>query len=192
MNYKKLILNYSNLLNSLIENSNFSNIEILYKALDMRFSNNGRVFLAGNGGSAAIASHATTDLSKISRPKDKLNAICLNENIPLLTATANDFGYEHIYTEIVKNYKINNSDMLIVISSSGNSENINNLIKYFDNKNIETFSLTGFDGGSVLKKSKYSIHINSPANYYGPVEDIHMMIFHIYAHLVKQDIKEIQ
>ena len=161
MNYSKLLINYNNLISSLIGKSDISNIETLYQAFDKRFLSNGRVFFAGNGGSAAIASHASTFLSKISKSKNKLSTICLNENISLLTATANDFGYENIFTEIIKNFKINDSDMLVTISSSGNSKNINNLIDYFNNNNIDTFSLTGFDGG-VLKNSKFNIHINSP------------------------------
>ena len=192
MNYSKLLINYNNLISSLIGKSDISNIETLYQAFDKRFLSNGRVFFAGNGGSAAIASHASTDLSKISKSKNKLSTICLNENISLLTATANDFGYENIFTEIIKNFKINDSDMLVTISSSGNSKNINNLIDYFNNNNIDTFSLTGFDGGVSKKNSKFNIHINSPKNYYGPIEDIHMMLFHIYVHLIKQDIEEIK
>ena len=80
---------------------------------------------------------------------------------------------------------------MIPISSSGNSKNIINLIDYCNQNNIPTFALLGFDGGKAKSIADEALVLNAPNNYYGPVEDLHMMIFHIYSHITKNDIKQL-
>ena len=86
---------------------------------------------------------------------------------------------------------MNLADLVIVISSSGNSKNIINLIEYSKEKGAKTFALLGFDGGKANEIVDFPILINSKNGYYGPVEDIHMIIFHLFAHLIKSDIDEL-
>jgi len=186
--------NFSSYLDIIIEISksiDSKKLEALYERIDNSFNEKSRIFLAGNGGSAAVASHAATDLNNLNKKNKILNAISLSTNTPQLLANSNDYGYENVFINQIKNYKPNKNDTLIAISSSGNSENILNLIEYCKKMNTPTFSLLGFNGGEALSKSDYSLVVGSPKNYYGPVEDIHMMIFHLYAHLIKGDIREL-
>tara|TARA_Y100001958_G_C21150271_1_gene486608 strand:- start:556 stop:1134 length:579 start_codon:yes stop_codon:yes gene_type:complete len=182
---------YVKTLTSISEFIDYQNLEILFDNLYKSFFNNSRIFLAGNGGSAAIANHATTDLNKLRIDDNCLSAISLSTNIPSLLAIGNDDGFKNIFIEQLKNYKPQKEDILIAISSSGNSENILNLIKYFKKEKITNFSLLGFDGGEALSVSDYPILVQSKKKYYGPVEDLHMMIFHYFAHVIKNDISEL-
>lgn len=140
-----------------------------------------KIFFVGNGGSAATASHFVCDLQKTSR--QKINAICLNDNLSLLTAWANDYGYDYIFSEQLKNVG-SKGDLLIIISASGNSANIINALKTAKKLGISTFGLLGFDGGRVKKMITNFMLIAS--NDYGVVEDMHLIINHmITAHLKK-------
>ena len=182
---------YLNLINNIQSNSNLENLDKFYEQLNNHFESNGRVFLAGNGGSAAIATHASTDINKLERNDKYINSMSLNTNISEITAYSNDDSFDNVFTNIIKNFEPNSQDTLIVISSSGESSNMINLIDYCNEKDVTTFSINGFDGGEASIKAKYSIVFNSKKNYYGPVEDLHMMLFHIFAHVVKNDIEEI-
>jgi D-sedoheptulose 7-phosphate isomerase len=182
---------YLNLLKEILTNSEISKINSLFDALNNRFENKERVFFAGNGGSAAIASHAATDLGNLLINEKQLNAISLTSNIPLITASANDKGYENLFINIIENFNPTKKDLVIPISSSGNSKNIINLIDYCNQTNIPTFALLGFDGGKAKSIADEALVLNTPNNYYGPVEDLHMMIFHIYSHITKNDIKQL-
>jgi|TARA_Y100000389_G_scaffold73483_1_gene70119 D-sedoheptulose 7-phosphate isomerase len=187
----KELQNYLKIINSLISKIETKNIDILYTVMQESFQNNSRIFIVGNGGSSSIASHAAGDLMKLRVEDNSLNIITLNDNVPLLTAFTNDFGYENALVEIVKNYQINEADIVITISSSGNSKNLINLINYSNKQGATTFALTGFKQAELTEISKYSINLESSKGYYGPVEDIHMMIFHIFSHFIKSDIPEL-
>ena len=175
-----LLKNYLAIIYEAIAESGLDVIDILYRNLQEKIGTSNRIFFVGNGGSASVATHAVTDLSKLNLDENRLMAVSLNDNIPLLTATANDYGYENIYTEIIKNYEPTSKDTLIAISSSGNSSNVINIVEFCNNINMETFALTGFDGGKLKKLAKNSIHIATKEDYYGPVEDTHMIICLLY------------
>ena len=91
----------------------------------------------------------------------------------------------------LRNFYINNKDIIITISSSGNSKNIINLIEYATKNKAKSYSLLGFDGGSAKNTEGNFIVFNSKNGYYGPIEDIHMMLFHYFAHTIKKDISEL-
>lgn len=184
--------NYLNTVNEIFEMSKLDNLNFLVDRLNSHFHKNGRIFLAGNGGSAAIASHAATDLNKLRHNNNSINAISLNENISSITAYSNDDSYENYLVNIIQNFQIQKSDTLVVISSSGNSLNIINLVNFCKDFGVVTFGLVGFNGGKLDKIVDYSILLKSKDNYYGPVEDLHMMIFHYYAHIVKNDLDELR
>ena len=139
-----LLKNYLTVINEAIAESDLYAIDTLYRNLKERIGTSNRIFFVGNGGSASVATHAVTDLSKLNLDENRLVAISLNDNVPLLTATANDYGYENIYTEIIKNYEPTSKDLLIAISSSGNSSNVLNIVEFCNNINMETFALIGF------------------------------------------------
>jgi D-sedoheptulose 7-phosphate isomerase len=148
--------------------------EILYRAYHMSAS----VFIVGNGGSASTASHMAADLAKntIGPHMTRFRVLSLNENMSLLTALANDDGYENVFREQLVNL-IKPSDVLIAISASGNSENVLRAIKYAKSCNAQTVGLLGFDGGEALKLVDREILVRS--NDYGVIEDAHLVLNHI-------------
>jgi len=137
------------------------------------------IFFIGNGGSAATASHFANDLSIGTKSYNKpFKALSLTDNVPLITAIANDFGYDEIF---IRQLKIlgKSGDLLVGISASGNSPNILKAFEFAKSSRMKTISLTGFDGGELKKISDLGIHINTPKNEYGPVEDLHMILDHL-------------
>jgi D-sedoheptulose 7-phosphate isomerase len=153
--------------------------------------NNKTIFIAGNGGSAATASHMVTDFmysSKITSPKMKVYS--LNENTSVLTATGNDKGFDEVFSRQLENLA-SDGDVLILISASGNSINLLNCLSLCEKKNITTIGLTGFDGGSLKSKVNISLHVQTEIGAYGIVEDTHMIVGHIITELLKvQSAKE--
>lgn len=158
------------------------------------YSNGSNIFVCGNGGSAAIADHFCCDHSKgVHIDTDMLPQIQpLTGNISTVTAIANDMGYEHIFSYQIK-MKGKSKDVLITISSSGNSANIINAINEAKRLNMTVIALVGFDGGAAGKAAHMVLHVKS--NNYGVVEDGHQALMHIMAqsirltHLNKESIK---
>lgn len=191
MSYAKNLIKYLKIINNILEDSELDNLDILFDTLNRHFENKGRVFLAGNGGSAAIASHASTDLKKLRKDGKMINTICLNENVSSITALSNDNGYENYLVNQIENFEVDENDSVIVISSSGNSDNVINLLKYCKENQAKTFALVGFSGGELNKLADFPIFLNSKNNYYGPIEDLHMIIFHLFAHLILDNLDEL-
>lgn len=142
----------------------------------------GKVYVIGNGGSSAIASHWANDLNKTvlghkgNKKIKRFQAICLSDNTPVLTAWANDVGYEHVFAEQLKNF-IEPKDTLIVVSSSGNSSNIIRAIKLARKSKVKVVALVGFDGGKAKALADAVIHV--PSHQYGLVEPIHDAMTHL-------------
>ena len=136
------------------------------------------VFIFGNGGSAATASHFAADLSKgaISKGKTGIKAFALTDNVPLLTAWANDTVYENIFAEQPENF-IEPGDIAIGVSGSGNSPNVLNGIKVAKAKGATTIGFIGFDGGKL--RELVDIRIIVPSHNMEQVEDIHLLLEHV-------------
>lgn len=148
--------------------------ELLYRAYHMSAA----VFIVGNGGSAATASHMAADLAKntIGPQMRRFRVMSLNDNVSLLTALANDDGYENVFREQLVNL-INPSDVLIVISASGNSPNVLRAVEYAKSRHAQTVGLLGFDGGRTLGLVDHPILVRSRD--YGVIEDAHLVLNHI-------------
>ncbi|MBI5212502.1 MAG: SIS domain-containing protein [Nitrospirae bacterium] len=138
------------------------------------------VFFAGNGGSAAIASHMANDLGIGCRRafRKPIRAVSLTDNNSTMTAVANDFGYENLFLEQLKTL-YRPGDKLVVISASGNSANVLNAAKWVKEQGGTVIGLTGFDGGKLRSICDISIHVETSKGEYGPVEDIHMILDHL-------------
>lgn len=138
------------------------------------------VFICGNGGSAATASHMANDLQVgcFARTGKKIRAVSLTDNVAVITAAANDFGYESIFTRQLEVLG-KNDDVLLCISASGNSPNCVNAIKLAKNMGMTVIGIVGFDGGVVSKIADLSLVVESAKGEYGPVEDVHMIVDHI-------------
>ena len=133
------------------------------------------IFIMGNGGSASTASHFCCDCNKgIRNAKEKdFKMICLNDNIPMLLAYANDISYEDIFVGQLKNF-LQEGDLVIGISSSGNSKNIIKAIEYANANGAITLGLTGYNGGFLKKCAQHSVNTN--INDTQVSEDIHLML----------------
>jgi len=137
-----------------------------------------RVFIFGNGGSAATASHFACDLAKgaICQDKPRFKAFALTDNVPLLSAWANDTDYGNIFSEQLENF-IEPDDVAIAISGSGNSMNILNGVKAARNKGATTIGFIGFDGGKL--EDLVDIPLVVPNHNMEQVEDIHLLLEHV-------------
>lgn len=172
-----MIDTYFNELRKGIDSINYNSIEKSIEVILDAYKNNKCIFIMGNGGSASTASHFICDLNKgiVHNEKSKLRIMCLNDNIPLITALGNDLGYDKIFEKQIENW-VNKGDIIIAISCSGNSPNIVNGISCAINKKAYIIGFTGFNGGFLKEKSNLNIHVN---NYnYGQIENIHLIIFH--------------
>ena len=136
------------------------------------------VFTMGNGGSATTALHMTNDFSNAingTASAIATRAICLNANISLFSALANDLGYEEVFARQLR-CLLREGDIVIGISASGNSPNCVNGLKYAREHGGLTIGLLGFDGGIMKSLCDYFIHV--PCNDYRLVEDVHLAISH--------------
>ena len=174
------IKNYISNLTTLLNKIDLSVVENIINKLEEVHDSDGKIYIIGNGGSAATASHMANDLAvglKLREIRD-FNVESLSDNSSICTAIANDIGYENIFYAQIKN-KIKSNDLLIAISCSGNSANILKAVKYAKEKNATIVGLTGFDGGELKYLADIKFHVDSNKGEYGLVEDIHMILDHI-------------
>ncbi|MCX6357409.1 MAG: SIS domain-containing protein [Candidatus Aureabacteria bacterium] len=145
-----------------------------------------KIFFMGNGGSAATASHFANDLGKGARVKGKAQykALSLADNVSLITALANDDGYDRIFIAQLEAL-LNKGDVVVGISASGNSPNVVKAIEYANAKGAITIGLTGFSGGRLKETAHLCIHVETPKGEYGPVEDVHMILDHLVTTYLK-------
>ena len=147
---------------------------------------NGKIWLIGNGGSAATSSHFATDLSRCtSENGEPIRAISLCDNTALITAIGNDFTFEEIFKKQLEILGTK-GDLLISISASGNSSNLLQAIKYAKSQSIKTLSLVGFDGGLIHELSDNSILAQTDVGDYGVAEDCHSMICHFISSALRK------
>jgi D-sedoheptulose 7-phosphate isomerase len=142
------------------------------------------IFTCGNGGSAAIANHLTCDCSKGIATNTTLRprVVSLSATVELITAIANDMAYSEIFAYQLKN-AARPGDVLITISSSGDSENIVRALDWAGNNGMTTIALSGFSGGRSAQMADISLHV--AAQNYGVVEDVHQSLIHILAQYVR-------
>ncbi|MDB9773502.1 SIS domain-containing protein [Candidatus Pelagibacter sp.] len=177
-NFKFFLQSYiSNLSNSILS----ADIESMDKAAKLIFSTIKKrktIYVCGNGGSAAIANHYVCDFLKFFRQKTKYmpKIISLSNSIETITAIANDIDYSKVFSYQVESLCEKN-DLIIIISSSGNSKNIIEIIKTAKKKGITTLGFSGFKGGYLKKESDISVHI--AAENYGISEDSHHVLMHV-------------
>jgi len=143
------------------------------------------VFSCGNGGSAAIANHLQCDHVKGIQTSTDLRprVVSLSSNVELLTAVANDIGYDDVFVYQLR-AQCNPGDVLIAISSSGRSPNIVRALEWARDHGLRTIALTGFDGGAARDVAEIAVHFDS-ANY-GVVEDLHQSAMHAMAQYIRQ------
>ena len=176
---------------SVLEKMDEKEIAAFIDALVQARERGARIFFIGNGGSAATASHFANDIAIGCRSWERpFRAMSLTDNVPVMTAIANDYGYEHIFTLQLKTM-MHPGDVVVAISASGNSPNVVNALDYANANGGVTIALTGFDGGQLRRTAKISVHVATDKGEYGPVEDVHMVLDHLVGaflmHLCRSD-----
>lgn len=138
----------------------------------------GTVWVAGNGGSAAIANHTVCDCSKGTHVDGHppFRVVSLAANVPMLTAIGNDISYDAVFSEPLK-YYLTDRDAVLVVSSSGNSPNVVKACEYANARGVPTIAFVGFKGGKLADLATHVVHI--AVDNYGIVEDAHQSLIHV-------------
>ncbi len=168
---------YLQLVSSTLKMLPFAMIDQLTEVLWSAYQGNRSVYLFGNGGSAALASHCACDLSKgtIVNEQHRFRVLSLTDNVPLMTAWANDADYQNIFVEPLRSF-LREGDVAFGISGSGNSPNVLNGLRVASEMGAFTVGLTGFQGGKM--KSLCELCIVVPSDNMQVVEDAHLSIAH--------------
>ena len=145
-----------------------------------------QIFVCGNGGSAATANHFACDMVKgasYGHPK-RFRIMALSEQIPTLTAYANDVGYDAVFVEQLKNFA-RPGDVVMALSGSGNSPNVIRAIEEANSIGCYTIGLSGRDGGKLAPLVKLNVHVDDP--HMGRIEDGHMMVCHMICYFFMEE-----
>ncbi len=174
---------YLDTLAEVLERIDAEDVEQLAVDLHEAYKNGRCVFLCGNGGSGANASHFCEDLGKSTLlPRDfdndampRLKVLSLTDNTPYILAWANDEGFDRVFVEQLKNLA-SPDDVLIAISGSGNSPNVLRAVEWANTRGLLTWGVTGFQGGRLRQIAARSLHV--PLDDMGLVESVHLLLFH--------------
>lgn len=179
-----ILKDYIKNLKTSLDKLDLDSIDRIVEVLWIAYQNNKQVFIMGNGGSASTASHFACDLGKgtIVEGKKRLRAICLNDNMALVTALSNDLTYSDVFKEQLVNL-INPGDVVIAITASGKSSNILRAVEYAGENRAVTIGLTGFNGGELLSMVNECIIVSSEN--YGQIEDTHLVLEHMISQSLK-------
>ena len=181
--------NYTSKLNSSMAGIDLKNLNQASKLMIDVIKKGKTIYVCGNGGSAAIANHYVCDFLKYFRQRSKFKPkiISLSNSIETITAISNDMDYKFIFKyQLESLYK--NGDILLVISSSGNSQNVKEVLRFAKKKKIKTIGFSGFKGGYLKKHSNISLHVK--AMNYGVSEDSHHILMHILLQYLIEAIKK--
>jgi D-sedoheptulose 7-phosphate isomerase len=175
---------YISILSDTLHKVDFNSLSKIVSLIEKKIKNKKTLYVCGNGGSAAISNHFVCDYLKYMKTDNNLcpKIFSLSSSNELLTAISNDISYDKIFSYQLK-VLASSGDILLVISSSGNSKNLIEVIKAAKKMKIKIISFTGFDGGIIKRISDYNLHFNYKN--YGISEDLH----HISMHLICQYIR---
>lgn len=172
------LANYCESLTEVLKKVSSERFEELVRLLESAYHGNRQVFVFGNGGSGSTASHFACDLNKgVSYGlEERFRVICLNDQLPTLTAYANDVCYEDVFVESLKNFLLP-GDLVIGISGSGNSANVLKAIEYAHTHGGHTVGLSGYSGGKLAKLAGTSLL--APVDDMQKAEDVHFILLHV-------------
>ena len=181
MNYTEELKKYLELEIKVIESLNLEDINKVMNVLEEARLNNKRIFICGNGGSAATASHFAGDFNKgLSEILDKkYDFECLSDNVAMMMAVANDTDFSQIFVRPLEN-KMHEGDVFIGISGSGNSENVVKAMDYAKSHGGKTIAIVGYKGGKLKEMADYCIHVAIDDMQIS--EDVHMIMDHLMMH----------
>src|SRR5579884_4264210 len=163
-------------------------LEKVLLLLERAYQQGHRIFIMGNGGSAATASHFALDLAKntIVPGAARLKSISLTDHVPLITAWSNDTAYEHVFAEQLANM-IEPGDLVIGISTSGNSQNVINALRLAKQSQATTIGLLGANGGKI--KDIVDAYVLAPGHNIEQEEDAHMILAHVITRHMREVVR---
>lgn len=177
---REMIEHYTGLLKSTIDRIDRNEIMRFIEILEQTRNSGKTIYIMGNGGSGSTATHFCCDFNKGAsygnNIQKRYKCVCLNDNIPTMLAYANDVDYRDVFVEQLKNF-LEEGDLVIGISGSGNSANVVRAIEYANAHGAATVGLTGYSGGILREIAKYTVHI--PVDNMQIAEDLHLMLFHM-------------
>tara|TARA_Y100001960_G_C14717743_1_gene850623 strand:+ start:499 stop:1125 length:627 start_codon:yes stop_codon:yes gene_type:complete len=180
---EKFTEEYSKRLNDALKNIDSNAMRLVLETFLNSIKNSNTIYSCGNGGSSSIADHLVCDFVKGAANDSSIDPkVVPLLSTPMLTAIANDISYDEVFAFQIKQYA-NKGDILLSISSSGNSENIIRAIEQAKSMGVITISFVGFNGGRAKEISDLCLHISS--NNYGICEDAHHALMHIFAQYLR-------
>ena len=179
---------YKNRLIELFDSIDIDMLESIIDAMVKAFKNGNTMYVVGNGGSAATASHIQADFQFFVRyfTNFRPKVVALTDNVPLMTAISNDNSYEDVFFEQMKGM-FNKGDLLLAISASGNSPNVVKAVEYANELGGTTIGFCGFSGGKLKEISHLPLYTPNKDKDYGPIEDLHMILDHVLVNYLSQD-----
>ena len=190
---KKEIINefvngYKSRLNELIDSIDIDVLELIIDSMIKAFKNGNTLYVAGNGGSAATASHMQADFRFFVRyfTDFRPRVEALTDNTPLITAIGNDNSFDDIFVEQMKGV-FKKDDLFLAISASGNSPNVLKATEYAKSLGGKTIAFCGFTGGKLNEISDISLYTPNKNKDYGPIEDLHVILNHILINYLTKD-----
>jgi D-sedoheptulose 7-phosphate isomerase len=184
-----IALEHIDALRAVLGRVDLASIERIVERLRFARDTAATVFVAGNGGSAAIASHWVNDLGKATKRSGRapMRVMCLTDNASWLTALANDDGYDEVFSGQLDNFT-REDDLLVVISASGSSPNLVRAVDVARKRGAVTIGLLGFDGGVLKDRVSECILLSTEKGAYELVEDGHSVICHILTSCLARDL----
>lgn len=161
----------------MLANNNFmQQFEEVMQVMFRQYRQGGRVYIAGNGGSAADAQHLAAEfVSKLAQDRAPLPAEALTTDTSILTAIGNDYGYEKVFSRQLQ-AKATEKDIFLAITTSGQSPNIIEALKVCNEKGIPSVLLTGYQGGEAKMYADYCLIV--PGQYTSTIQEMHIMVYH--------------
>lgn len=178
MDYREEINDYIRLETEILGRLDVEAINDALNLLHDTMQKEGNIYIFGNGGSSATASHFQNDFNKglSEHTVKKFRFQCLNDNMATVMAIANDIGFEEVFRFQLTG-RLKPDDIVIAISGSGNSRNVLNAVEYAREQDCKVIGLTGYDGGKLKELSDISLHV--PVNSMQITEDLHMVFDHL-------------
>jgi len=164
-------------------------VERIFSILSDAYHEDRQVFIMGNGGSAALASHFAVDIGKgtVSPERRRFRVTSLVDNTPVMTAYANDFSYAEVFSEQIRSM-VRPGDVVFGVSGSGNSPNVLNGLKAAREKGGVTVVLTGYQGGKAIDLADVTLVV--PSDDMQHIEDCHLMVMHLYMQALRDLVRE--
>ena len=190
LNINEFSKSYFEYLGIVLSNISLNEIEGFVKLILDARDRGSTIFFIGNGGSAATASHFANDIAIGTRTYEKpFRVISLCDNQAVITAIANDDGYEKIFSQQLK-VLLKKQDVVVAISASGNSPNLIDAIGMAKKMSAITVGISAFDGGKMKEIVDFSLHVPTEKGEYGPAEDAHMILDHLIGNYLMRLVKK--